>query len=133
VIIGGHVRIKDEETFGKDEFVDEQFGVRPLYVGPQRKQESVTWTRKMGGEIRVEARFDIFWKPDLSVEVAYNVKLYEGTSEDTGDLDGERGGVMSVFKDHENIQLNVFLRNEDEDDDDYVDLKLFVSNIIDIQ
>ncbi len=132
VVIGGHVRIKDEETFGKDEFVDETFGVRPVYVGPTHKQDTVTWTRKMGGEIRVEVRFDYFWKPNLSVELGYNVKLYEGTSEDTGDLDGERGGVITIYKDQENVKLPVFVRNDAEDDDDYVELNLLVSNLVDL-
>jgi hypothetical protein len=132
IMIGGHVRIKDAETFGSDEFVDEGVGIRPIYVGPQHKQDSVTWTRKMGGEIRVEARFDVFWQPDMSVDLSLNVKLFEGTSEDTDDLDGERGTVLHVLKDQENVPLNIFVRNDAEDDDDYVDLKLLVSNVVDL-
>jgi hypothetical protein len=133
VVVGGHVRIKDEENFGEDEFVDETMSLRPVYVGPTHKQDSAPWTRKMGGEIRVEAQFDFFWKPDLSVDVAYNVKLFEGTSEDTGDLDGQRGGVVTLLKDQANVPLNIFVRNDDEDDDDYVDLKLLLSNLVDLQ
>jgi hypothetical protein len=133
VVIGGHVRIKDEENFGKDEFVDEGFSVRNVYVGPSQKQDAVEWTRKMGGEIRVVVRFDYFWKPNLSVDLAYNVKLYEGASENTDDLDGERGGVLTIAKDAQNVPLDVFVRNDDEDDDDYVSLNLLVANLVDIK
>jgi hypothetical protein len=65
------------------------------------------------------------------VTVDCNVRLFEGTSEDTDDRDGETGGSVTVFKDQENVPLNIRVSNTDEDDDDYVQLNSLISNFID--
>jgi hypothetical protein len=134
VVIGGHVRIKDEENLGSDEFFDDSFSTRPnpVRLGPNHRQDVTTYVKKFGGEIRVEARYDLTWNADLSVTVACNVKLYEGTSEDTDDLDGESGDIVTVFKDQENVPMNIHVRNDAEDDDDYVHLDALISNYIDL-
>ena len=134
VVIGGHVRIKDEENFGSDEFFDGGFtpSPTPVRLGPLQRQKETSYVKKFGGEIRVEARYDLTWNADLSITVDCNVKLYEGTSEDTGDLDGERGDTVIVFKDQENVPLNIDVRNDDEDDDDYVHVNALISNFVDL-
>ncbi len=134
VVIGGHVRIKDEETFGKDEIFDAAFSPTPgaIRLDPAHRRETATYVKKFGGEIRVEATYDLTWNADLSVTVACRVKLYEGTSEDTDDLDGEGGDITSVFKDQQNVALNVRVSNTDEDDDDYVQLDSLISNFVDL-
>jgi hypothetical protein len=133
VVIGGHVRIKDEENFGKDDFFDGGFtpSPNPLRLNPGNRNVVTSYIKKFGGEIRVEARYDLTWSADLSITVACNVKLYEGTSEDTGDLDGERGDIVIVNKDQENVPLNIHVTNTAEEDDDYVRLDSLISNYID--
>jgi hypothetical protein len=42
----------------------------------------------MGGEIRVEFKIKLEWQNGY-VNVSHNTKLYEGTSVNTNDLDGE--------------------------------------------
>lgn len=134
VVIGGHVRIKDEETIGKDEFFDSAFSPTPgsIRLDPGHRHETATYVKKFGGEIRVEATYDLTWNENLSVTVVCRVKLYEGTSEDTSDLDGEGGDIKVVFKDEQNVSLNVRVSNTDEDDDDYVQLDALISNFVDL-
>lgn len=133
LIIGGSIRIMDEETFGKNEILNEAISVRPMYLDPNRRYVTESYSRKWGGEIRVEARFDCTWNADLSITVAYDVKLFEGTSEDTGDLDGQKGSVVVIAKDAKLVPLSVYVRNEAEDDDDYVRLTLQLTNAIDMK
>lgn len=79
----------------------------------------------------MEAKFDRTWNADLSISVACGVKLYEGTSEDTNDLDGERGDIVQVPRDAVNVPMPIFVRNDQEDDDDHVQLDAFISNFVD--
>jgi hypothetical protein len=132
VVIGGNIEIKDEENFGSDEILHGTFGVTPVRLGPLNRQQSVPYVRKWGGEIRVEVRFDLTWNADLSVTVVSNVKLFEGTSEDTNDLDGEGGDIVTVGKDASNVPMHVYVRNDDEDDDDHVILDILISNFVDL-
>jgi hypothetical protein len=82
-------------------------------------QDVTTYVKKFGGEIRV-------------ITVACNVKLYAGTSEDTDDLDGQSGDIVTVFKDQENVPMNFHVRNDAEDDDNYVHFDALISNYIDL-
>lgn len=132
VIIGGAIHIKDHENIEADEILHETFGTSPVRLGPLSRQQSVPYVRKWGGEIRVEANFDLTWNADLSVTVACGVKFYEGTSEDTGDLDGQGGNIVTLPKDATNVPMHIHVRNEDEDDDDYVTMDLLISNYIDL-
>jgi hypothetical protein len=131
VVIGGGVHIKDVENIGKDEILHSSFSLPPIHLGPDARQASVPYTRKWGGEIRVEATFNLTWNADLSITVACNVKLYEGTSEDTNDLDGEQGDIVPVPRDAENVPMPIFVRNDQEDDDDHVQLDVLISNFVD--
>ena len=67
------------------------------------------------------------WKTDSSIDVNYNIKLYEGTSEDTTDLDGEKSGLLNVPKDGVG-NLKETVLNEDEGDNDFIKLDLKISN-----
>jgi len=134
VVIGGNIHIKDLETgpLEEDEILHESFGIPPVRLGPLNRTQSVPYVRKWGGEIRVEVRFDLTWNADLSVTVVSNVTLYEGTSEDTDDKDGTGGNIATVAKDASNVPSQVFVRNDDEDEDDHVTLDLLISNFVDL-
>lgn len=134
VVIGGNIYIKDLETgpFEDDEILDEPFGITPVRLGPLNRMQSVPYVRKWGGEIRVEVRFDLTWNPDLSVTVVSNVTLYEGVSDDTDDKDGTGGNIATVVKDASNVPSQVFVRNDDEDEDDHVTLNILISNLVDL-
>ena len=52
---------------------------------------------KLGGEVRVELDFYFTTRPENGAVgvLSYDVRLYEGTSEDTTDLDGRVAGYYS--------------------------------------
>lgn len=133
VMFGGTVRIKDlEGAFEKDEILHDSFSLPPVRLNPLDRRKSAPYVRKWGGEIRVEATFDLTWNADLSVTVVARVKLFEGASESTEDLDGEGGGVVTVARDALDVPLDIFVRNDDEDDDDHVALGVLISNVFDV-
>jgi hypothetical protein len=53
----------------------------------------------MGGEVRVELRIVADWQIDKSINVSYDLKFYEGASEDTDDLDGETSQPFNLQAD----------------------------------
>lgn len=128
VTLRGTMNIKDEESFLEDdEFATRTFFQNGIMLGPFGTHAETSWTEAMGGEICVEVYLKLDWKVDSSVDISYNVKLFEGTSEDTHDLDGEKSGVVNVLKGTTH-DLRVFVSNTEEDDDDPVELSMLVSN-----
>jgi hypothetical protein len=98
VVLEGNIYIKDSETFD-DEVVDRPFS-RTAWVGPFGTHAVPSPViEKMGGEVRVELHLSVDWNLDLSVTVSHTVLLFEGSSEDTDDLDGQASGEDKVAKD----------------------------------
>jgi hypothetical protein len=123
------MNLKDEENFGDDEFATRTRLFRLFRIGAFYTHDEDGWTEKMGGEVRAELSIKLDWQMiDSSVNVACNLKLFEGTSEETGDLDGEHAETFNIKKDVIDQECRMFVRNDDEDDDDHVDLTLKISN-----
>ncbi|MER6367450.1 hypothetical protein ABT255_03555 [Streptomyces mirabilis] len=90
-------QMMDSETFGKNPtchhdnpVVNQGFGQLP---------QNIWYYGKCGGEVRAEIHYKIFGNSDGSVSLGQgNVYLYEGTSDDTRDLDGgfPFGGLYSA-------------------------------------
>jgi hypothetical protein len=113
----GTMKMEDYENFGDTEHATRTFA-RHSDVGPYGTHDEIHWTEKMGGEIRVELVLKIDWKIDLSIDIAWHVKLFEGTSEETSDLDGERSGTFKVDKDAvTTLSFSVWNTDEDEPQD----------------
>jgi hypothetical protein len=87
-----------------------------------RTHDEDGWTDKMGGEVRAELTIKLDWQMDLSVHVFCTLKLFESTSEDTSDLDGENSQPRIIEKDVIDKRCTMFVRNDD--DDDHVNLVL---------
>lgn len=129
VSIYGTMNLKDEETFGSDVFATRTKLLQVFRVGAFYTHEEGGWREKMGGEVRAELGLRIDWQMvDSSVKVTCNLKLFEGTSEDTDDLDGEATRTFNIQKDVIDQECKMFVRNNDENDDDHVDLILKISN-----
>jgi hypothetical protein len=126
ITIRGTMDIKDWEDIG-DEFATRTFFQNGIQIGPFDTHAETSWIERMGGEIRVEVYLKLDWKLDSSVDVWYNVILFEGASESTTDPDGRRTGTVNVVKDT-TFDLHIFVRNDDEDDDDHADISLLISN-----
>jgi hypothetical protein len=128
VSISGTMTIKDEETF-EDEFATRSKLFKVYRIGAFSTHEQDGWKEKMGGEIRVELSISLDWQMiDSSVNVTCNLKLFEGTTENTDDLDGEKTQTFNIQKNVIDQTCQMFVSNTDENDDDHVDLVLKISN-----
>ena len=92
VSISSNMLIHDSETFGDDEFTRSRtLGAVKLGTS-EGLMKQVSYTETAGGEICVKVDLTLTLSPtNLSVDVAYFLTLYEGTSEacgDGADLDG---------------------------------------------
>jgi hypothetical protein len=81
---------RDDETIG-EEIVDPGPEYFELELGPDKLINSSHREYKWGGEERVEYDITVRLLIDNTIDVAVEGKLYEGTSEDTDDLDGQGG------------------------------------------
>ena len=79
----------DEENFGDDEIDDPGPEYYELELGPSKLSNSLAATYKWGGEVRAEYGITVKLLVGDIIDVVVNGKLYEGTSEDTDDLDGQ--------------------------------------------
>lgn len=125
----GTMKIEDYETFGSNEHATRNWA-RNSDVGPYGTHDELHWTEKMGGEIRVELELKIDWRIDLSIDIHWHVKFFEGTSEETSDLDGERTGAFNVAKDQTRT-LTISVWNTDEDEpEDRADISIDLTNSV---
>ncbi|OAQ57627.1 hypothetical protein VFPPC_11413 [Pochonia chlamydosporia 170] len=128
VVLRGTMHLKDEENWpDSNEYATRVMSPRFINIGPYGTHAELGWNEGMGGEVRAELYLNLDWIPGSSITVTWTLKLFEGTSEATDDLDGELSGSLSVAKDATQ-ELPVKVKNTDEGDDDYVDLRLFISN-----
>ncbi|ADB33229.1 LGFP repeat protein [Kribbella flavida DSM 17836] len=125
IIATAHIAITDHETFGSNEHGradrrDER------WIDSWDPQGVMTLVGVAGGEVRVEVVADAAVRPDGSVRVGVNVKLFEGTSETTDDLDGVRSTSQVVPRDQV-VQIPINIRNDDEGGD-HAEISLVISN-----
>lgn len=83
------IQTTDDESWPwDDEHADTSY-FREVLVQPWHSHEDVYISQQMGGEIRIEVRLYIDLNMDRSINVNLNAKMFEGSSEDTNDLDSE--------------------------------------------
>lgn len=134
VVLAGTMILHDyePEPFADDEEKTSVFSVSGIpttfQLGPFQTHADVpVWIDKVGGEVRGEIRLALDWKTDSSVDVKFNIKLYEGTSEETTDLDGEMSGTVNVPKDTTGL-INEKVLNTDEGSNDFIKLDMTIKN-----
>ena len=127
VTIRATMNLKDEESWPEDHEYATRNKLFTFKIGAFSTYAEGGWIEKMGGEVRAEVFLKLTWRMDLSINVWCNVKLFEGVSVDTGDLDGEKTEDHNIPKDATK-EIRIKVTNTDEKDDDYVDLSLMVSN-----
>src|SRR6185503_17344320 len=97
-------------------------------LGPDKTVNSAHREYKWGGEVRVEYTITVRLLVNNSIDVQVQGVLYEGTSEDTKDLDGQGGLTFQVGM-GQTGGAKLTITNTDEDDDDAGVLSLSVKNV----
>lgn len=128
VTVRGSMYIVDDEYWPfKDETATRNVFMSGIRIGPFGTHAERSQIEKMGGEVRVEMRLKFDWQLDASVKVWYEVKLFEGTSEETDDLEDTKTGTINVPKDR-TVPLTLRLVNTEFAGGDTADIKLQISN-----
>ena len=132
ITITAHLDIHDEENWPwSDENGSFDWAPSdPVCLNPFTMKRELQWEKGFGGEIRSVFTLTLTFDPEsVSVQVDWNLKLYEGTTEDTDDLDGQQSGSFTLKEDEETVApVRVLVTNTEEDDDDHLDLTFTVKN-----
>jgi len=119
---------RDEENFGSDEILDPGPEYFELELGPDKLVNSANRTYKWGGEMRVVYKITVRLLVNNTIDVQVQGTLYEGTSEDTSDLDGQ-GDLTFHAGVGQTSGATLTITNTDEDDDDAGVLTISVKNV----
>ncbi|WP_406694603.1 carboxypeptidase-like regulatory domain-containing protein [Singulisphaera sp. Ch08] len=119
---------RDYESFDDDELNDPGPEYFELELGPDKTVHSTGKTYKWGGEVRVEYSITVRLLVNNAIDVQVQGTLYEGTSEDTDDLDGTGGTTFQVGV-GQTAGATLTITNTDEDDDDAGVLSISVKNV----
>lgn len=119
---------RDEETWADDEIADPSPEYYELELGPDKLVNSMHRTYKWGGEVRVEYDITVRLLVNNTIDVAVQGTLYEGTSEDTDDLDGT-GGLTFQAAAGNTAGATLTITNTDEDCSDAGVLSISVKNV----
>ena len=119
---------RDYETFGDDELKDPGPEYFELELGPDKTVNTAGRTYKWGGEMRVEYAITVRLLVNNAIDVQVQGTLFEGTSEDTDDLDGTGGLTFQVAMGGTGGST-LTITNTDEDDDDAGVLSISVKNV----
>ncbi|MBX7226360.1 MAG: hypothetical protein K1X55_10040 [Chitinophagales bacterium] len=121
--------VEDDETFSSNETARRQKSTSAILSQRGVNQSLMEFEVRMGGEIRVELSLTGYLIDQYgNVNVDGVIKLYEGTSESTGDLDGSR--TFTVFCPVGNT-TGYFVRvNNDDEGGDYSTAQISISTVI---
>ncbi|MNO31711.1 hypothetical protein D3C76_216870 [compost metagenome] len=119
---------RDEETIGSDEIHDPGPEYLELELGPDKLVNKAHRKYKWGGEVRVEYTITVRLLLNNTIDVQVQGTLYEGTSEDNNDLDGQ-GGLTFQVGVGSTTGATLTITNTDEDDDDAGILTISVKNV----
>lgn len=119
---------RDEENFGSDEIKDPGPEYFELELGPDKLVNSTVRKYSWGGEVRVEYRITVRLLLNNTMDVQVQGTLYEGTSEDTKDLDGQ-GDLSFQVGVGKTTGATLTITNTDEDDEDAGVLSISVKNV----
>jgi LGFP repeat-containing protein len=115
VTINAHMELTDDETFGSNEHNSgDKSG--EVVVTNGSPQEIINMVTTAGGEMRVEMPINVQAKSNGDAKATGQAKLYEGTSEQTDDLDGTLDTDFLIPRDGI-VSKSYTIRNTDEGGD----------------
>ena len=125
--VSGSISGVDDETFGSNEYGKASL-TRETILSNSQPQNVLDMECRWGGECRVELTLIGQALDNGDVRVSGTAKLFEGTSEGTSDLDGQREFVVLVPR-GKNTSHSVNVKNDNEGGD-YADIALTFNNSI---
>lgn len=125
VSVSAAMQLTDHETFGSNEHSEAERNDEAV-VTNEHPQKVLTLIDGAGGEMRVELVITAKAKANGDVLIDGVANLWEGTSEQTDDHDGDEPFQILVPRDSFASQ-NIQVRNEDEGDD-FADIQMTFNN-----
>ena len=119
---------RDDEWAASDEIHDPGPQYFELELGPDKLVNSIGLEYKWGGELRVEYTITVRLLVNNTIDVAVKGLLYEGTDEETKDLDGQ-GDTTFLVEVDKTAGTTMSITNTDEDDPDEGKLTISVKNV----
>lgn len=123
--VSAAMQLTDDETFGSNEHSEAEKSGDAVLTN-DLPQKVLTLVDGAGGEMRVELVLTAKAKINGDVLVDGVAKLWEGTSEQTDDLDGDESFQVLVPRDSFTSQ-DITVRNEDEGGD-FADIQMTFNN-----
>lgn len=125
VIVTAAMDITDDEFWADNEHAHVERRDE-VWVDGEDMQAVMNLIGKCGGEVRVELHVTAGVRADGAARVAIETKLFEGTSEESTDLDGQ-STINRVVPPGKIVQVPFRINNDDEGGD-FADLVLSISN-----
>jgi hypothetical protein len=125
--VSGSMKLQDYETFGANEVETRPFS-NTITLDDDQLEEAVEIVEGTGGEVRGELIINAQLLNNNRIRVSVGIWLYEGTSESTSDLDGERHSSFIVRK-GQIVSKTYMVYNTDEGDDDFVRVTMTCKNL----
>jgi hypothetical protein len=117
----------DDETFGSDEYGRAEY-TREIVLADSQPQNVLHMECRWGGECRVELDLTGQMMDNGDVRISGNALLYEGTSESTGDLDGQTDFTALVPR-GKTVSSSQTVKNTDEGGD-YANITITFNNAL---
>jgi hypothetical protein len=127
VSVGSSMDIEDDETFGSPERCHYDDGREVVLSQATPRRSFGPIVRGCGGEVRIEIYLDGERLGNGDVRISGIAHLFEGTSEQTTDHDGDEVIPPFVVPAGSTAQHSFRVRNEDEGGD-FADIRLEVAN-----
>jgi hypothetical protein len=124
--ISGSLKVLDEETFSANEVKTVPFS-ETITLHDDQLEEVINIEQGVGGEVRGEMMATAQLMSNDRIRVGVDLWLYEGTSEGTTDLDGEKH-TLFVLQRGQKLSKGMIAYNTDEDAGDYVKTSFTCTN-----
>lgn len=125
VVMSAHMDITDDETFGSNEHGSAD-NTTEGFLTNKTPQTFLQLVGKAGGEVRIELNLNANATTEGDVQIKGAATMFEGTSEESDDLDGTTDINFAVPRD-EIMSQSITVRNTDEGGD-FANIRLTVSN-----
>jgi hypothetical protein len=130
VQIQARIQTTDDEWWPWDDEHADTSQFQEVFIGPWHTHEEVYFEQRMGGEVRIELRFVVDLNADRSANINVNAKMFEGTTEDTTDLNDEENTTgFRVAKD-QSRSGSLRLYNEEFAGGDISNISFTITNLV---